>query len=392
VPKWDRDIQHPLARAVDRDGAAAAVEAGHPGKASGFHTEARSGQCVLPDLFGKNSRWHAWRSVAAAVRRTLSWISHIDPDSGALQRDMGIVVLVPVLAAGLFAQLELSEWLFSLTRRWEALQVDELPAALLLLTSCLAWFAWRRYREARAELGKRRSIEERLAALLSENRRLAQQYLRAQESQRKSLARELHDELGQYLNAIKTDAVSIQEKRSETSPAILRASSAIVRHTDHLHGVVRDLIRELRPVALDELGLKAALEHLLDHCRQRMPQVAVTVSFEGDLDTLAEPVNLSIYRLTQEGMTNVARHANATHVVIRVQRGAAVLEDAVFFSLSDNGRGADAGAPHGGLGLIGMRERVEMLGGQWRITTTPGQGFSIDARIPVGDREAQPPR
>jgi two-component system, NarL family, sensor histidine kinase UhpB len=324
------------------------------------------------------------------VRRTLSRLSLVDPEAGALQRDIALVVLLPVLAAGLFAQLELSEWLFSLTRRWETLQVDELPATLLLLASCLAWFAWRRYREARAELGKRRSIEERLAALLSENRRLARQYLRAQESQRKSLARELHDELGQYLNAIKTDAVSIQEKRSEISPAILRASSAIVRHTDHLHGVVRDLIRELRPVALDELGLKAALEHYLDHCRQRLPRIASTLTFEGDLDTLAEPVNLAIYRLAQEGMTNVARHANATHVAIRVQRSDAAHEDSVLFCLSDNGRGADAGAPHGGLGLIGMRERVEMLGGQWSITTAPGRGFSIDACIPAGDRDAQP--
>lgn len=315
--------------------------------------------------------------------RTVSSQSDLERES--IWRDLGIVVAVLLVAGSLFAYLELNESLFALTRRWEALQVDELPAVLFVLATCLAWFAWRRYREARAELLRRRAAEERLAALLLENRRLAQQYLQGQESERKSLARELHDELSQYLNAIKTDAVSIQEKVEDGSPVILRASCAIIRHADHLHTVVRDLIRELRPVALDDLGLKAALEHYLDHCQQRMPQVQFVIAFDGDLDTLGEPVSLAIYRLTQEGVTNVSRHAGATRLAIRVTRIGASDDgsDAVTFSITDDGRGADLNESPSGLGLIGMRERVEMLGGQLRVTTGPGQGFSIDARIPV---------
>lgn len=305
--------------------------------------------------------------------------------SGALQRDLVIVTLLVLAAAVLFTHIELSEWLFTRTREWEALQVDEVLPVLVVLSTCLSWFAWRRYREARAELAKRQAVEEKLEALLRENRRLAHQYLQAQEAERKSIARELHDELGQYLNAIKTDAVSIQEQVIGPTAAALEA---IIRHTDHLHAVVRDLIRELRPVALDDLGLQAALEHYLDHCRQRMPQVRFNIALEGDLDSLAEPLNLTIYRLAQEALTNISRHARASHVGIRVRRAGppAEVSDSVTFSITDDGRGMDPNDLHRGLGLIGMRERVDMLGGQWKISTGRGQGFSLFARIPIGDQ------
>jgi two-component system sensor histidine kinase UhpB len=308
-----------------------------------------------------------------------------DLKPGALWGDLLIVALAVLAAAVMFSQVELNEWLFASTRRWEALQVDELPAVLVVLATGLIWFAWRRYREARVEIGKRRAAEVQLEALLLENRRLAQQYLQAQEAERKSLARELHDELGQYLNAIKTDAVSILDQLQ--GPQSL-AVSAIIRHTDHLHAVVRDLVRELRPIALDDLGLQAALEHYLDHCQQRMPQVRMSIALEGELDTLGELLNLAIYRLTQEALTNVSRHAQAGNVSIRLSRSGLPMEatDAVTFNISDDGRGANPGETHGGLGLVGMRERVEMLGGQWRITTSPGQGFSLFARIPVSCR------
>jgi len=178
--------------------------------------------------------------------------------------------------------------------------------------------------------------------------------------------------------------VSIQDQLSGAQSI---AVAAIVRHADHLHAVVRDLIRELRPVALDDLGLHAALEHHLDHCQQRMPRVRLSVALEGDLDTLGEPLNLAIYRLTQEALTNVSRHAHAEHVVVRVARtGAGEGADAVTLSISDDGRGADPNQTPLGLGLIGMRERVEVLGGQWRITTGPGQGFNLFARIPVAEQ------
>ncbi|HEY0939656.1 MAG TPA: sensor histidine kinase [Steroidobacter sp.] len=314
----------------------------------------------------------------------------LDPGDGrgALHRDLVIVALLVLAAAMLFTHIELNEWLFMRTRQWESMQVDEVLPTLVVLATCLSWFAWRRYREARAEIMKRQAAEQRLAALLLENRRLAQQYLQAQEAERKSLARELHDELGQYLNAIKTDAVSIQEQVTDQQAV---AVSAIIRHVDHLHAVVRDLIRELRPVALDDLGLQAALEHYLDYCQRRMPRVGFSVALEGDLDSVGEPLNLAIYRLAQEAMTNVSRHAQASNVAIRVARTGSATDasDAITFSVIDDGCGADLDHAHSGLGLVGMRERVEMLGGEWKITTARGQGFNLIARIPVGEQRGQ---
>jgi signal transduction histidine kinase len=124
--------------------------------------------------------------------------------------------------------------LYTHTRAEERFQLDEWPIGLGALLAGLAWFAWRRYREALAEARPRMAAETRLAQLIRENWELTQQNLRIHEAKRKHLARELHDELGQYLNAIKLDAVT-------------QDAPAIVASVDHLHQVVRDMIATLRP-------------------------------------------------------------------------------------------------------------------------------------------------
>ena len=315
-----------------------------------------------------------------------------DPIRRLLVRDLVLVALVTLAVGLLSVQLELSEAVFHWTRRWEHVQLDELPAVLLALAASLAWFARRRYQDAKAELVRRRAAELQLAGLLADNRRLARSYLQVQESERKTLARELHDELGQYLNAIKTDAVSIYERSTAESSPIHRAAAAIIRHTDHLHAVVRDLVRRLRPVALDDLGLRAALEHHLAQWQQQMPHVQLSVSLEGDLDSLDEQVSLTLYRLAQEGLTNVSRHAEAQRVELRVIRKDDERNgrDEVVFELSDDGRGADPVAHRFGLGLIGMRERVEMLDGRLEVVTAAARGFTIRARMPANRTEEDP--
>jgi two-component system sensor histidine kinase UhpB len=305
--------------------------------------------------------------------------------SGSLWRDLAVVALVTIGVGVLSVHVELSEALFAMTRRWEVLQLDEAPTTLLALTLCLIWFAWRRFRDARAELRRRQAADARLATLLLENRRLARQSLQMREAERKVLARELHDELGQYLNAIKIDAVAIQQRASDDASPHLRASSAIIKHTDHVHAVVRDLIGKLRPVGLDELGLKAALEHFVADWRRRLPHLYFDLLLEGDLDEVDEPLALALYRLLQEGLTNVSRHARAQRVEVRLlrTRSTGPEGDEVVFSLVDDGCGTDLSASKSGLGLIGMRERVEMLGGQFHLTSEPARGFSVLARIPV---------
>lgn len=144
-----------------------------------------------------------------------------------------------------------------------------------------------------------------MSAVLDENRQLAQENLRIQEVERKHLARELHDEFGQYLNAIKIDAVSICESRGTDAVFSTDAALSIIRTVDHVHAVVSDMIDRLRPVGLDELGLVAAIEHCVDHWRQRLPETRFQLSVRGNFEGLSEPLNLTLYRLIQEGLTNV---------------------------------------------------------------------------------------
>jgi signal transduction histidine kinase len=297
-------------------------------------------------------------------------------------RDAIIVASVTLAITLVAVRLELSEWVFAATRRWEHLQLDELPATLVALTLCLCWFAWRRSREARSELALRRAAEAEMSRLLLENRRLAQQYVQVQEAERKFLARELHDELGQYLNAIKLDAVAIQQ-RAPAEP-LARACAGILAHTDHVHAVVRDLIRRLRPIGLDELGLSAALEHYVENWRARVPRVQVEAAFDPAIDSLAEAQAMSVYRLVQEGLTNVSRHARAQRVEVSAQRNEAK-RPAVTIRITDDGDGADLGVRPRGLGLVGMRERLEAFGGTLRIDTAPGKGFRIEATLPCGE-------
>jgi two-component system sensor histidine kinase UhpB len=277
-------------------------------------------------------------------------------------RDVALAVAITFGCAALAAYFELSEAIFQYTRRWEPYQLDEWPVAAFVLALCFVWISWRRYQQALAQL---------------ENRELAQQHLRVQESERKHLARELHDELGQYLNAIKLDAVAIRESAaSNESPAAV-AAARTMRAVDHVHAVVNDMIRRLRPAGLDELGLVAALENCVDHWRQRLPDTHFTLSLSGSLEDLGETMNLTIYRLIQEGLTNSFKHAAARRIDINVSRGSNVL-----LTVADDGRGTGT-ASRSGFGLSGMRERVELMGGTFSIESSPGRGFAIEARMPT---------
>ena len=189
-------------------------------------------------------------------------------------RDIMVVIGITALSIIFSAYFNLNEALYTLTRRGERYQVDELPIGMLVLLICLMWLSWRRYQQARRELHARQIAEAQLGVALAENRQLAQENLRIQEVERKHLARELHDELGQYLNAIKLDAVSICESGGRESEFSTSASLSIIRSVDHVHRAVSDMIGRLRPVGLDELGLVAAIEHCVDYWRQRLPDTS----------------------------------------------------------------------------------------------------------------------
>jgi len=301
----------------------------------------------------------------------------------SVRRDIAVIVIAAVVAGLLCIRFNLNETLLKWTRPFERLQLDELPAVLLVVAISLIWFSSRRYFEAKRQLRLRRTAEAKLAEALAENQRLAQQYADVQESERKALARDLHDELGQYLNAIKLDAVSIGEITVE-HPGAGSAARAMIANIDRVYSVVTGLIRKLRPVAFDDLGVAAALEHCVNEWRSRLPATSIETCISNELVTLDETRAMVLYRLVQEALTNIARHSQATRVEIRIDPPQdARVGQCINIFIADNGRGADIKAPRIGLGLVGMRERVISLGGSIHLASEPGTGFRIIASLPT---------
>jgi len=220
-------------------------------------------------------------------------------------------------------------------------------------------------------------MQSELAGALEENRRLSQRSMQVQEEERRSLARELHDELGQSLNAIKVDAVTIRDN-SVALPEIHRGALSIIEVSSQVYDVVRSLMQRLRPVALDELGLRSAVQYSVEQWQRRHAGVRCTFSADGELDDLDEQTNITLYRLVQECLTNVAKHADATKVTVSMTRVA----NEIRFSFSDNGKGFDPSQRRRGLGLVGLRERVEALAGHFELDSAPGGGVQVKAVIP----------
>jgi two-component system, NarL family, sensor histidine kinase UhpB len=290
------------------------------------------------------------------------------------------VILISLTAAVFCVKFNVSEALMSWTRPHERLQLDELPGILLVVAICLIWFSSRRYFEAQRQLALREAADLKLAEAHAENQRLAQRYVDSQELERKTLAHDLHDELGQYVNAIKLDAVAIRDATA-SQIALNTPARAMIVNIDRVYEVLGGLIRQLRPVGFDELGLLAALEHCINEWRLRLPGTQIEMTCGGELESLGEGRGLVIFRLVQEALTNVARHAYATQVRIQIERRES--PQGIEVVIGDNGRGADLSQPRVGLGLVGMRERVVALGGAIELASPRGQGFTVKAFLPL---------
>ncbi|PKO82961.1 MAG: two-component sensor histidine kinase [Betaproteobacteria bacterium HGW-Betaproteobacteria-11] len=306
------------------------------------------------------------------------------------RRDLaGLVVLTVVvyLSASWF---EASERLLILSRPFEFAQLDELPLTLLALSLGLVWFSWRRWQESRMELRARIAGERALAESREQLRLLTRQGVLQQEKERHELAQELHDELGQTLNAIKLDAVMIRNVNAESAAssrsrdAVYQAAQSVVTLTDHAYGAVRQIIGRLRPVALDELGLAVALEHLKHIWQRRLPALDIELDVELGERDIGEAMAMALYRIAQETLNNIVRHALAQRVRIRLEQVA----DGIALRIADDGCGFDSARRSGsGLGLLGMRERAEALGGCFLVHSAPGQGCEIEVFLPLAKGE-----
>jgi signal transduction histidine kinase len=303
-------------------------------------------------------------------------------------RDLLAVATGTVVCAALAMHFEWSEKLFAWTRNAEAFQLDELAFALLTLAVGLAWFAARRSSEAREELLARLRAQALLAEALANQRALAQQAISLQEGERKRLARELHDELGQFVQAIKLDAVAIRD--ADHGTALVERARSILTSANHVQDSVARLIRELRPVGLDELGLTAAIEHCAQGWRNRLAPTRLSLQLDERVDQLDEATGLTLYRTVQEALTNCARHARASRVNLALswREEPGDLRPEVLVQVEDDGVGVDLAAAGPGLGLVGMRERLTALGGSLTLETQPGAGFRLLARVPVATTPA----
>lgn len=270
------------------------------------------------------------------------------------------------LATGFFllaARLDLAERLMHALWRHEHWQLDELVLSLLLLALGLAGFAVRRGRQ--------------VALLLAQNRALTQRLLRAQEEERCALARELHDVVGQDCTAIRAAASYILRARDGDQANVQACAASIARSSEALHAMVRTMLRRLRPPVLDSLGLEAALQALCDSWAQQHG-IACRFTPHAIPTGLDDGTATAIYRLVQEGLTNVARHAGADHATVELRADA---HGVLHLAIEDNGRGLRHDVPQAGFGMLGMRERVAGLRGHIRWISALGNGLRIEVAL-----------
>ncbi len=238
------------------------------------------------------------------------------------------------------------------------------------------------YRMTRLE---QHSDEQRLRAEAAEEelRLLSRQLVRAQEEERRSISRELHDEIGQMLTALRMELRNLQDLRVAPEEQFQEHVEDARRLAEQSLRAVRDMAMGLRPSMLDDLGLGSAVQW---QARQfsKHSGVPVNVQIEGPLAQLPDRHRTCVYRLVQEALTNCGRHARAKTIGVTIRsRG-----DSLLVEVRDDGVGFDASSTRGrGLGLLGMQERVRELGGNITLKSHPGSGTSLVAAIPL-EREA----
>ncbi len=222
---------------------------------------------------------------------------------------------------------------------------------------------------------------------LEENRQLTQIIQTHIEDERRSLARELHDELGQYVTAIKTFAVSIVNKTSTSAPDIHKSAQVIVSAANQIYDGMHSIVHKLRPGALDNLGLCETLRDTVNYWQKLNPDISIDLVLKGSLDHLGETLNINLYRIIQETINNALKHAQATLIDIRLE---AVNDETsphlanILLSIEDNGIGMNIdtvdNTKH--FGLLGVRERVQSFHGSFDVVSEKNQGTAIHINIP----------
>jgi len=231
-------------------------------------------------------------------------------------------------------------------------------------------------------LARQKEISKELVASREQLRNFITHREEEREEERKRVAREIHDELGQELTALKMDIVRMSEMITDDQEELLARASSMFSKVTNTIKTVQKISRELRPEMLDSLGLAAAIEHEI---ATFMSTSSLKCKADIDIDdsSLDKNAALSLYRVLQESLTNIARHANATRVNIRLKKH----KEHVLLEVADNGRGIraeDISSPDA-FGLLGMQERVNLLKGRIEIKGDKGMGTTVQVTIPTGN-------
>ncbi len=221
-------------------------------------------------------------------------------------------------------------------------------------------------------------------------RELTRRLIEVEEAERKRLARELHDELGQSLTAIKVDAAYIAREAAGLAPKIESCARGVERLTGEVMELIRGMLARLRPYGLETVGLRATLADLVNGWQARLGErLSCSLTFRGPVDGLPADLNVTIYRLVQECLTNAVRHSRAKSLAISLTVDADGREStggpgrAIVSVREDGIECGPAPLPSKGIGLLGMRERVEALGGELTVRVSESGPISLTAWMPV---------
>jgi len=227
----------------------------------------------------------------------------------------------------------------------------------------------------RAEQERARLFQQ-LRASYDRTRRLAQQAISASEEERRRLSRELHDEASQMFTVLKVKLGLLRQELPAQAAGLREHLDEVMALADTTGNQIREVARTLRPPALDALGLGGGLEEM---CREFAQLSGLRIEYQGaETLSLPETTAICLYRVVQEALTNIVKHARAQRVEVRL----AVSDEALRVSVVDDGRGYDTATLHNGLGLEGMRERVDLMGGRLDIDVQPGKGTRLVVQVP----------
>jgi len=231
-----------------------------------------------------------------------------------------------------------------------------------------------------------RDITEKIKAIQSEkelqqNRELTAIIQEHVEDERKSLARELHDELGQYVSAIKIFTQNIVNRSKGQDKVIEESASTVMSAANQIYDGMHNIIRKLRPGALDNLGLSETIHDFVNTSQEQYKELKIDFDISGDINNLGEMININIYRIIQESMNNCIKHARASKVILNISRSAKNIK--ILFT--DNGVGFSKEILKNSkqFGLVGIEERVKSLRGNFKLDSAPKKGTTLKIQIPL---------